>query len=170
MVSEFKPTMNKSNIYEKRVRDVMTKHLIAVNPIDSVSAALRLMVENHVSALPVIDGHDRCVGVISATDVLQLALQFSGELEALNTTEGLAHELLIEKLEQTGFSDQVVNEVMTHIAVTVEPETKLVAAAAAMVRNGVHRLPVVEPKGRLIGLVSSMDIVRALAESENSHA
>jgi CBS domain-containing protein len=159
--------MKKSSIYDQRVRDVMTKHLVAVNPVDSVNSVLRLMVENRVSALPVIDGHDRCVGVISTTDLLQLALQFSGEMAALNTTEGLAHELLIEKLEQTGFSDQVVNEVMTHTAVTVEPETKLVAAAAAMIRNGVHRLPVVEPKGRLIGLVSSMDIVRALAESES---
>jgi CBS domain-containing protein len=157
--------MNKPSIYDRCVRDVMSKHLVAVSPVDSVNAALRLMVENRVSALPVVDRHDRCVGVISTTDVLQLVLQFSGDLAALNTTEGLAHELLIEKLEQTGFSDQVVNEVMTHIAVTVEPETKLVAAAASMIRNAVHRLPVAEAKGRLVGIVSSMDIVRAVAES-----
>ena len=158
--------MRKNDIYNKHVRDVMTRHVVVANPGDAVSDALKLMVENRVSALPVVDGHDRCVGVISSTDLLQLALQLGGELEALNTAEGLAHELLIEKLEHTGFSNQVVNEVMTRVAVTVQPETTLVAAAAAMVRNQVHRLAVADAKGKLIGLISTVDIVKALAESD----
>ena len=158
--------MRKNDIYNKHVRDVMTRHVVVANPGDAVSDALKLMVENRVSALPVVDGHDRCVGVISSTDLLQMALQLGGELEALNTAEGLAHELLIEKLEHTGFSNQVVNEVMTRVAVTVQPETTLVAAAAAMVRNQVHRLAVADAKGKLIGLISTVDIVKALAESD----
>jgi CBS domain-containing protein len=162
--------MPKHDIYSKRVREVMAKHLVVASPSDSVSDALRLMVENRVSALPVVDGHDRCVGVISSTDLLQLALQLGGELEALNTSEGLAHEMLIEKLEHTGFSNQVVNEVMTEIAVTVQPDTTIVAAAAAMVRNQVHRLAVTDSKGKLIGLVSTVDVLRALAESEAAGA
>lgn len=158
--------MTKQTSNPRHVRDVMTKHVVAANPSDSVSDALQLMVENKVSALPVVDGHDRCVGVISSTDVLQLALQFSGELEALGATEGLAHELLIEKLEQTGFSNQVVSEVMTHVAVTILPETTIVAAAAAMIRHRVHRLPVADSRGKLVGLLSTLDIVKAVAESE----
>lgn len=158
--------MRKNDIYSKHVRDVMTRHVVVANPGDAVSDALKLMVENRVSALPVVDGHDRCVGVISSTDLLQLALQLGGELEALNTAEGLAHELLIEKLEHTGFSNQVVNEIMTRVAVTVQPETTLAAAAAAMVRNQVHRLAVTDAKGKLIGLISTVDIVGALAESD----
>lgn len=158
--------MQKNDIYHKRVRDVMVTHVVAVNPGDAVSDALKLIVENRVSALPVVDVHDRCVGVVSATDLLQLAQQLGGELEALNTSEGVEHEMLIEKLEHTGFSNQTVNEVMTHVAVTVQPESTLVAAAAAMVRNRVHRLAVADSKGKLMGLVSTMDIIRALAESE----
>jgi CBS domain-containing protein len=158
--------MSSKSIYEKRVRDFMSKHVVAVNPNDPVNEALKLMVENRVSALPVVDGHDRCVGMLSSTDLLQLALQLGGELEALNTAEGLNHEMLIEKLEHTGFSEQVVTEVMTHVAVTVQPETTMVAAAAAMIRNRVHRLAVTDGKGKLVGLISTMDIVRALAESE----
>ena len=66
--------------------------------------------------------------------------------------------------EKYGVSREQMKEVMTHIAVTVEPETTIAAAAAAMVRNRVHRLPVAEGGKRLVGLVSSMDIVRAVAE------
>jgi len=157
--------MSHKDIYQHRVRDVMTTDLVAVNPSDSVSEALCLLVENRVSALPVVDGHERCVGVLSATDLLQLALQLGGELEALNSAEGLDHELLLEKLEHTGFSTQIVQEAMTPSVVTVLPESTLVAAAAAMTRNRVHRLAVVDGRGKLVGLISTMDIIRALAEA-----
>jgi len=159
--------MVKNDIYHRRVREVMAKDLVAVNPSDSISDALRLLVENRVSALPVVDGHDRCVGVLSGTDLLQLALQLGGELEALNTSEGLDHALLIEKLERTGFSTQTVQEVMTPMAVSVHPESTLVAAAAAMIRNRVHRLAVTDGKAKLVGLVSTMDIIGALAQDSD---
>jgi CBS domain-containing protein len=158
--------MQKKDVRTRCVRDVMATDVVTVDPGDSVSDALRLMIENRVSALPVVDGHNRCVGVLSGTDLLQMALQLSGDLEALNTSEGLAHELLLEKLEHTGFSDQLVKEVMTHVAVAVQPQTTLVAAAGAMIRNRVHRLAVTDGKDALVGLISSMDIVRAVAETE----
>jgi CBS-domain-containing membrane protein len=157
--------MKKSDIYRKHVRDVMVKHVVAVNPQDSASEALRTMLENHVSALPVVDAHERCVGVISATDLLHLAQQLGGELEALHQAEGLSRELLEVQLERTGFSSQIVQEVMTHSAVTVQPDATLVAAAGEMIRNKVHRLAVTDSKGVLLGIVSTMDIMRALAES-----
>jgi CBS domain-containing protein len=105
------------------------------------------------------------VGVISATDLLRLAHQLGGELEALQQAEGLSRELLEEQLERTGFSNQVVQEVMTHSAVTVGPDATLVAAADAMIRDQVHRLAVTGAQGELLGIVSTMDIIRALAES-----
>ena len=157
--------MKNTDIYRKHVRDVMVKHVVAVNPQDPVSEALRTMLENRVSASPVVDAHERCVGVISATDLLHLAQQLGGELEALHQAEGLSRELLEEQLERTGFSNQVVQEVMTHSAVTVSPDATLVAAAGDMIRNKVHRLAVTDAKGVLQGIVSTMDIIRALAES-----
>jgi CBS domain-containing protein len=157
--------MKKTDIYRQHVRDVMVKHVVAVHANDQVSDALKTMLENRVSALPVVDAHDCCVGVISATDLLHVAQQLGGELEALHQAEGLSRELLEEQLERTGFSNQVVQEVMTHSAVTVEPDSTLVTAAAAMIRNHIHRLAVTDAKGKLLGIVSTMDIIRALAES-----
>ncbi len=159
--------MKKNDIYGRCVRDVMAKHVVAIHPEDQVSDALRMMLENRVSALPVVDAHDCCVGVISATDLLQLAQNLGGELEALHQAEGMSRVLLEEQLERTGFSDQVVKEVMTHSVVAVEPDATLVAAAAAMIQHKVHRLAVTNAKGKLLGVVSTMDIIRALAESGN---
>ena len=82
------------------------------------------------------------MGVISATDLLHLAHHLGGELEALHQAEGLSRELLEEQLERTGFSNLIVQKIMTHSAVTVQPDSTLVAAARAMVRHKVHRLAV----------------------------
>jgi len=159
--------MNKKSIYKQHVRDVMVTDVVAIDPQDRVSDALKIMLENHVSALPVVGRNDRCVGVISATDLLQLAQQLGGELDALYQAEGLSRELLERQLEQTGFSSQVVQEVMTHKAITIKPESSLVAAATAMIQNRVHRLAVTDSHEKLLGIVSTTDIIRALAESSD---
>jgi CBS domain-containing protein len=161
----FDRTMKKNSIYQQRVRDVMVTDVVAVNPQDRVSDALQIMLENRVSALPVVDHNDRCVGVISATDLLQLAQQLGGELDALYQAEGLSRELLERQLEKTGFSSQLVQEVMTHKAVTIGPDSTLVAAATAMIRNQIHRLAVTDAHQKLQGIISTTDIIRALAES-----
>jgi hypothetical protein len=123
-------------------------------------------VGNRVSALPLSIARS-LREYHFATDLLQLIQQLGGELEALHQAEGLSRELLEAQLERTGFSDQVVQEVMTHTAITVNPESTLVVAAAAMIQNHVHRLAVTDAKGTLLGIVSTTDIIRALAESSD---
>jgi CBS domain-containing protein len=157
--------VSKSAVGQRKVSEYMTRHVVTSSPGDSVSEALRRMVQDKVSALPVIDGHERCVGVLSASDLLPLAMQFGGELDMLNHTQGLDHQMLLQQLERTGFSDQTVRDVMTPTPVTINPDTDLAQAAAEMVRHRVHRLAVADAKGLLLGLISTMDIVRAVAEA-----
>lgn len=157
----------KTDIRTRQVRDVMAHHVVAVTPRDAVDEALRLMVEHRISALPVVDGRDRCVGVLSATDLLEMAQELGGEIEALTTAEGLDHSLLIEKMEHSGFTDKSVAEVMTPTAVEIEPDASLVAAARSMIRNRVHHLAVTQKGHKLVGIISTMDILRALSEIED---
>lgn len=154
----------KLDLRAQKVRQVMAVHVVAVNPRDPVSEALKLFVEHGVSALPVVDGHDRCVGVLSATDLLEVAEELGSELEALGTTEGLDHEMLLEKIEHTGFTDQTVQELMTPTAVEIDPDESIVAAARAMVKNRVYHLAVTRNGHRLMGIVSTMDVLKAFAD------
>jgi len=154
----------KLDLRAQKVRQVMAVHVVAVNPRDPVSEALKLFVEHGVSALPVVDGLDRCVGVLSANDLLEVAEELGSELEALGTTEGLDHELLLEKIEHTGFTDQTVQELMTPTAVEIDPDESLVAAARAIVKNRVHHLAVTRNGHRLVGIVSTMDVLKAFAD------
>ena len=157
--------MTKQDIYRMRVRDVMVKDVVYVNPPDTLDEALRLMVENRVSGLPVIDGRQRCVGFISATDLLDLTRELGDELNALDEVAGFTRQLLTEKLSNSGLLTKQVQELMSNSVFSVGPEDSLAQAARQLVRNRVHRLAVVDGRTRLRGIVSMTDILRAFVDT-----
>ena len=157
--------MAKQNIYQMRVKDVLVKDVVYVNPSDTLDETLNLMIENRVSALPVIDGHRRCVGFISATDLLDLTREIGDELNALEPLSGMTRQLLTEKLGQSGLMNKQVHELMSDSVVSVGFEDPLTTAARVLIRNRVHRLAVVDGQRHLKGIVSMTDILRAFAES-----
>lgn len=151
------------NAYEQRVKDVMIKDVVYVHPQDMLNEALALLVENRVSGLPVVDGRQRCVGVLSVTDLIDLARELDEEIADLVSVSEVSRGWLIEKLTQRGLGKQQVQEVMTPVAVGVAPATPLAEAAQEMVRSRVHRLVVMDGDQRLLGIISAMDILGAFA-------
>lgn len=156
--------MVRGTISGQRVRDAMTFHAVTVTPDDSVKEAVDLLVANNVSALPVVDAANRCVGVISASDMLSLAQERGDDIESLNAAEGLTRELLIEHLERADFSDLAVKEAMSPTPIECGPEMAVPEAARIMLEFGIHHLAVTERGHRFLGIVSSLDLLRAIAE------
>lgn len=157
--------MARTDIGSQHVRDAMTFHAVAASPTDTVRDAMEMMVHNRVAALPVVDDANRCVGILSASDLLEMARERGEEIESFRTTEGLVHELLVEHFEHADFSDRMVRDTMTPTPIEVAPEETLVEAARIMVRNNIHHLAVTERKHQFLGILSTMDVLRSLAES-----
>lgn len=128
-----------------RVTDVMQTNLRTIRGTDTVGEAISLLAESHVSGVPVVDDHGRLVGVLSNSDIL----------------EALAEHTDPESREAV-FEQTLVQEVMTPRPQTINPEATIRDAAQRMLYLEVHRL-FVEQDGRLIGVVSTTDLVRALA-------
>lgn len=160
--------MARAAITDQHVRDLMTFHAVTVAPDDTVKDALDLLVANNVAALPVVNEANRCVGVISASDLLGLAQERGEDLEAIHAAEGLTRELLVEHLERADFSDLVVREAMTPTPIVIGPEAPLPEAARIMVEYGVHHLAVTENRHRFLGVLSALDVVRSLTENRTS--
>jgi CBS domain-containing protein len=156
----------KNRLPKARVADVMAREIVYVNPDDTVREALELMLDNHVSALPVIDNHARCVGVLSATDILNLTQEVEEELAALSTSKGPAYRFLIERLSNSEMSTESVRAVMTQGVICVHADASIEEAAAEMVRHHVHRVIVVDDQQHLVGIVSTMDVMRAIAKGK----
>jgi CBS domain-containing protein len=146
-----------------RLTDVISHDVVYVNPQDTLREALSVMVENRVSAMPVLNVHGRCVGVISVTDLLAMTKDLSDELNALSEAGRLDHEALVEKLEHADVLTDQVKDWMSPDVVSVEVNSTLQHAAHQMLRNRVHRLIVLDKDNHVVGVVSTMDLLAAFA-------
>lgn len=146
--------------------DLVTRDLVTINPQDTLREALAVMVENRISALPVVDARQRCVGVLSVTDLLGVTRDLSDELNALSETGGLDHESLVQKLERADLLTEAVRDWMSPEPICIGLESTVAHAARLMLKNQVHRLFVLDSHERVAGVVSTMDLLAALTGEE----
>ena len=144
-----------------KVADVMTPRAITIGPETSVSDAARLMLQDGVSGLPVVDGAGNVVGMVTEGDLLRRTETGTERhrprwLEFLIGSGRLAEEYVRSHSRN-------VQEVMTSDVVTVGPDTTLDQVVQLMERHRIKRLPVIED-GRLIGIVSRANLLHALAK------
>jgi CBS-domain-containing membrane protein len=139
--------------------EIMTHPVISVAPEISVVEAARLMLQHRVSGLPVVDDIGCVVGMITEGDLLRraetgTAPHHSSWLEFLLSPGRLAQEY-------TNAHARKVAEVMTKDIVYATPQTAVADVVQLMTRRRIKRLPVIED-GRLVGIISRADLVRAL--------
>ena len=147
-----------------RAADVMTSQVITVGEDASVQDAAKLMAERGISAVPVVDRERRVVGMVSEGDLLHRAetgteQRRSWWLEIVASTNQLAGEYV--KSHSGG-----VKDVMTRDVISVTEETAVADIAILLERNRIKRVPVLRA-GKLVGIVSRANLVRALAMTIN---
>jgi CBS domain-containing protein len=136
------------------VGDLMTTAVITVGPETALKDAAEILAKSRVSGLPVVDGRGAVTGVLSEGDIVYR--------ESGGATPAVPVE---PKLVAT-----TVGGVMSSPAVTIGPQQPVTAAAGTMVDKGVGRLPVVDDAGRLVGIVTRSDLVRAFVRSDGDVA
>jgi CBS domain-containing protein len=154
--------------YHRKVHDVLGRDVVTTQPDDTLRDALALMVENRVTALPVVDARGHCVGILSATDLVELSRDLHEGLSNPQETAEEPYQYLLDNLAEQDLSRHTVGELMTDNVATVRAERTLVEAAREMLRHRVHRLPVVDKTDHLIGIISTMDILEAFVEGAPS--
>jgi CBS domain-containing protein len=130
---------------------ITTKSVITLRASDNLLHASKLLREKGIRHLPVVDSHDRLVGILTDRDIKRASASEATTLDI--------HELLylLDKLP--------VTEVMTKNPITVSPATLVGEAARLMVEHKIGCLPVVE-NGRLAGIVTDIDMLRLLANGK----
>lgn len=175
------------------LRDIMTREVLSVTPETTIREAMDLFTANHVSGAPVIAG-GHLVGIISAADLLAFASSLpSGVVSRFPEPEGTDWEAPAEwgeaptsaffadewgaegapggeytlepaAMPRNVLEEHTVADAMTRTPlITMPPETPVPSAADLMRQARVHRVLVLDA-GRLVGIVTALDIVRAVAE------
>jgi CBS domain-containing protein len=143
-----------------KAHDVMTWGTITVEPDASITRAVRLMLQNKISGLPVVDANGQLVGMVTEGDFLR-----RGELGTTRQRPRWLEFLLGPGKLATEYvqtSGQKVAQVMTPEPKTITPETPLDEVVRLMERHRIKRLPVVQD-GKLVGIVSRANLLHALA-------
>lgn len=140
------------------VSEVMTKNVISVKKDADIHEVSRLLSENKISGLPVIDDDNHVVGVITEADVLSMA-----GLKKGHTFKDIIRHILGEPLPERKEGNKVEN-VMTSPAITTRPDVDIREVARIFDERRIKRLPVVDDENKLIGIISRADIVRKTGE------
>jgi CBS domain-containing protein len=145
------------------VGDVMTRSVVSVRSWTPLKEVAQLLIERRISGLPVVDDDGALLGVVSEGDFLmkeQGAQAIRHRPLARIFGESQESRSRLAKLEAA-----TAGEAMTTPAITIAPGRHITEAAAVMTARGVNRLPVVDG-GRLVGIVTRADLVRAYVRSD----
>ncbi len=148
-----------------RVEDVMTTEVWTVRSETSLKEAAEILAQRRISGLPVVDAEDHVVGVLSEGDILFKERGLQQKRGLLDRWLDLPLPDITSKLEA-----RTAGEAMSAPAVTIGRKRPLTEAANTMIEEGVNRLPVVDAEGKLLGIISRADLVRAFVRSDDEIA
>ena len=140
------------------VRDIMTAEVVRAHPDFSVRVAVELLLDRRLKSLPVVDAKGNLLGIITQGDLVKKA-DMPVRLGLLSSVGEKAREAWLKSME-----DRSVEEVMTPTPKTLREDQSATAALHLMAGSGLKRLPVVDRGGILVGILSRIDVLRALAE------
>jgi CBS domain-containing protein len=148
------------------VRDFMDPSPATVHPETPVEQVVALMRQHEVPGVPVVDSDGRCVGIVSEADLVlpddQGDLHIPHYINLFGGTVFLEPLGRFEQRLRKAFASTAA-DMMTREPDTVTPDTTVKEAARLIHESGHNRLPVVDEDGRLVGVVTRLDVLGALA-------
>jgi CBS domain-containing protein len=147
-----------------KVRDIMDDDPVTVGLETSIESVVRALRDNDLSGVPVVNEGGRCVGIITEADLVLSGEE--GELHLPHFIELFGGIVFLEPLKR--FEDRLrkavaakARDLMTPDPVTIDAEADVREAARLIARKHHNRIPVVE-HGRLVGVVTRVDVLDAL--------
>ncbi|MGE4317787.1 MAG: HPP family protein [Deferribacterales bacterium] len=133
-----------------KVSDIMTANVITAGPDETIKEVILKIRKKNVSGLPVVDKSGKVLATFSESDVAKALPDILNEAQYIPLVD--VRELTAEPIKR----------VMHMPAVTITPDTSVEEAATLVLEKFRHRLPVVDKEGKLVGLVTLGDILKAL--------
>jgi CBS domain-containing protein len=149
---------------ELTVREIMTTDVVTVRPETTVGELADILTRNKISGVPVVDDRGRVLGMVSEADIIlqDADLHFPYYIQFLEMVVYLQSVHKFEERVRKAIGSKV-SEVMSDEVVAISPDATVREVATLMADRNVNRLPVTE-NGRLVGIVTRGDIVRAIAD------
>ncbi|TVZ91710.1 CBS domain-containing protein [Streptomyces sp. BK340] len=148
-------------MHHRTVEELMTRDVVRARPDTPFKELVRLLAENDVTAVPVVDDLGRPMGVVSEADLLRKSADQADP-------SGRSPVPDLEAWERAKAEGSRAEELMSAPAVCARPEWTVVEAARLMEAQHVKRLPVVDEADRLLGIVSRGDLLRVFLRRDDA--
>ena len=144
----------------RTVSDVMTKRVHVASPVTPFKLLVRLIEENRVSAIPIVDQSGIPVGIVSEADLLLKERQAE-----IASSSGLFHARR-RRADLAKAEGIVAADLMTSPPITIAADATLTQAARQMQERNVRRLVVIDERGRIAGIVSRSDLLQVFLRTD----
>lgn len=145
-----------------KVQEIMKKQVYSIDPNSTLKEAVSLLIKYNVSGLVVIDDK-KIIGIVSEKDIYRAFYpnydEFYQSPEYFTDFEEREEEIVDKFFLK-------VNEIMSKNIIFIGPEEKVMKAGAIMLAKNIHRLPVIDNSGKLVGIVSRRDIYLKLLKDK----
>lgn len=149
------------------VSAIMSKQLLTVPESMPVAELICVLVDRNVGGAPVIDRDGRAVGMVSKSDLVWEDHDWAESMRSLADWRKIAGGKAARDdglVSERNFATLTVRDVMTRGALSVLPTATVEDAARLMMSNRVHRLSVIDAGEKLVGVITTYDITRWVAE------
>jgi CBS domain-containing protein len=145
------------------VKDFMTTDPVTIAATATIEDAIRVMEENNISGLPVVDDQGTLVGILSEGDLLSRESPMKPPL-FLSLLGGVIYFESPSQFHQHMKKSlgMLVQDLMTAKPIVTKPDLPLTQAAQIILDRKVNRLPVVDDRGHLVGIITRHDLVQAM--------
>ncbi|NLK20650.1 MAG: CBS domain-containing protein [Epulopiscium sp.] len=146
-----------------KAKDIMQRNVMYVKRDARIEEVAKILFENKISGVPVVEDDKTVIGIVTEKDLLvkDKEPRFPSYVEFLGSiifVEGVKqYDEELRKLAAT-----VAEEIMTKNVYTITEEAPVEEIAKIMVEKGVNRVPVVDGKGKLIGIISRADMLKTI--------
>lgn len=144
-------------------RDMMVAPVITVGVNATVRDVAKILVDRRISAVPVVDGTGKVVGIVTESDLMHRAeagteRRYSWWLEAFQGDQAVAADYVKSHAVK-------VSDIMTRKVITAAPEAPLYEVAELLEAHQIKRVPIVSKNGDLVGIVSRANLIQAVASA-----
>lgn len=157
----------------KRAEDYMRREVVSFGPHDSIFDVAEIMSKNNISGAPVVDGR-KVVGMISVSDIVKFMevklpesnfLSYGSHPESMSMmVAGFVKEGVDFAMELKRLSKSMVKDFMSKDVTSILPGATIIEVAEQLDKHKIDRLPVIDEDGKLVGIISKTDLLRALIE------
>ena len=150
-----------------RARDIMTESVVTATPDMTIHEVATLFVDHHIGGMPVVDATGKVVGVVSHSDLLHRIENGTGRAKRAWWLDFLLSSSREQAAKYVREHGHVVGDVMCDQVISIDEDMPLQKIADLMERRHLKRMPVIKD-GKLIGIVSRSNLIRALASAPSA--